>query len=136
MTRRRAAGFTLLELLVALAVMAMSLGLLYRASGGAVRNVGAVEHLQRAIVVAESLRELHDSVPEQGWNEAGRSADYAWQVHSAPYDAGAQGTAQGASPVPLHEVRIVVTWDDAGRARQFALQTLLPQHRAAAGAPR
>lgn len=128
MTRRRARGFTLLELLVALAIMAMSLGLLYRASGGAVRNVGAIEHLQQAILVAQSLRELRDSVPEQGWNETGRSAGHAWQVTSAPYDAG----TQDASLVPLHEVQIVVRWDDAGQARAFELLTLLPQHRAMA----
>lgn len=126
MKRRHVDGFTLLELLVALAIMAMSLGLLYRASGGAVRNVGAIEHLQQAIMVAESLSELRDSVPAQGWNEAGRSAGYAWQVRSAPYDAGPQGT----NLVPLHEIRILVTWDDAGRAREFELLTLRPEQRA------
>jgi general secretion pathway protein I len=130
MTRRRATGFTLLEMLVALAIMGMSLGLLYRASGGAVRNVGTVEHLQRAILVAQSVRELHDSVPQQGWNEAGRSAGYAWQVRSTPHDATTPGAAPAASLVRLHEIQILVTWDDAGRTREFELLTLLPQHRA------
>lgn len=126
MTRRRAAGFTLLELLVALAIMAMSLGLLYSVSGGALRNVGAVEHLQQAIMVAESLSELHDSVPEQGWNETGNSAGFAWRVRSAPYNAGVGG---GANRVPLHEIQILVTWDEGGRARQFERLSLLPEHR-------
>lgn len=128
MRRRHSAGFTLLELLVALAVMGMSLGLLYRASGGAVRNVGAIEQLQQAMLVAQSLRALHDDVPEQGWNAAGRSADHDWQVRSAPYDAGTADAGQ----VPLHEVQILVRWDDAGQARAFELWTLLPQQRAAA----
>lgn len=128
MRRRHSAGFTLLELLVALAVMGMSLGLLYRASGGAVRNVGAIEQLQQAMLVAQSLRALHDDVPEQGWNAAGRSADHDWQVRSAPYDAGTADAGQ----VPLHEVQILVRWDDAGHARAFELWTLLPQQRAAA----
>lgn len=131
MTRRRAAGFTLLELLVALAIMAMSLGLLYRASGGTLRNVGATEHLQQAIMVADSLSELRDSVPAQGWNESGVSAGYAWQVSSARYAA----AEQGGNLVPLHEIRIVVRWDDAGRTREFERLSLLPEHRMlAAGA--
>nr|WP_145546944.1 prepilin-type N-terminal cleavage/methylation domain-containing protein [Variovorax boronicumulans] len=128
MTRRHTAGFTLLELLVAIAVMGMSLGLLYRASGGAVRNVGAIEHLQQAMLVAQSLRALHEDVPQHGWNATGRSAGHDWQVRSAPYDAGAADVGQ----VPLHEVQIVVRWDDAGQARAFELWTLLPQQRAAA----
>jgi general secretion pathway protein I len=128
MTRRHSAGFTLLELLVALAVMGMSLGLLYRASGGAVRNVGAIERLQQAILVAQSLRALHDDVPRQGWNETGRSAGHDWQVRSAPYDAGTPDAGQ----MPMHEVQIVVHWDDAGKAGAFELWTLLPQQRATA----
>lgn len=128
MRRRHSAGFTLLELLVALAVMGMSLGLLYRASGGAVRNVGAIEQLQQAMLVAQSLRALRDDVPEQGWNATGRSVGHDWQVRSAPYDAGSADAGQ----VPLHEVQIVVRWDDAGQARAFELWTLLPQQRAAA----
>ncbi|GHC84225.1 hypothetical protein GCM10007320_28480 [Pseudorhodoferax aquiterrae] len=126
MTRRHSAGFTLLELLVALAVMGMSLGLLYRASGAAVRNVGAIEQLQQAMLVAQSLRALHDDVPQLGWNATGRSAGHDWQVRSAPYDAGSPDAGQ----VPLHEVQIVVRWEDAGKARAFELWTLLPEQRA------
>jgi general secretion pathway protein I len=133
MTRRRARGFTLLEVLVALAIMGMSLGLLFRAGAGALRDAGAIGRLQEAILVAESLGELHDSVPAQGWNEAGRSAGYAWQVASAPYGAGAADIGR----VPLHEVRIVVAWDEGGRPRSFERTTLLPEHRMAGpGAPR
>lgn len=133
MTRRQASGFTLLELLVALAIMGMSLGLLFRAGGGALRNVGTIEHLHKAILVAESLSALHDSVPKQGWNEAGRSAGYAWQVSSAPYEEGSTDLGR----VPLHEVRIVVTWGDGGQSRSFERTTLLPEHRmVASGVPR
>ncbi len=133
MTRRHARGFTLLEVLVALAIMGMSLGLLFRAGGGTLRHIGTIEHLQKAILVAESLSELHDSVPEQGWNEAGRSAGYAWQVTSAPYEDGSTDIGR----VPLHEVRIIVAWSDGGQPRTFERTTLLPEHRVvASGVPR
>ncbi len=129
---RRCAGFTLLELMVALAIMGLSLGLLYRTGGGALRDAGAAGHLQGAILVAESLAELHDSVPAGGWNEAGRSAAYAWQIASGPYEDGAPDDGR----VALQEVRIAVRWEEGGRSRSFAHTTLLPVHRAAPGAAR
>ncbi|WP_326534107.1 type IV pilus modification PilV family protein [Pseudorhodoferax sp.] len=118
-------GFTLLEVLVALAIMALSLGLLYRSSGTSARNAGDIDQLQRAVVLAESLRDLRDSVPAEGWRDAGTSAGYAWQVRSAPYGTG----VQGANVPPLHEIHIAVSWSDAGRARQVDIFTLLPEHR-------
>ena len=55
-------GFTLLELLVAFAIMAISLGMLYRASGAVASNVGDIDRYQRAVVLAESLMADRKSV--------------------------------------------------------------------------
>ena len=118
-------GFTLLELLVAFAIMALSLGMLYRASGSSARGVVDIERYQRAVVLGESLLALRDAVPEKGWNQAGESAGYSWRISSAPY-----ATAINSPNVPpLHEISIVITWTDAGRQRQFVLNTLRPQRK-------
>lgn len=119
-------GFTLLELLVAFAIMAMSLGLLYRASGGNARSVGDLDRYQRAVVLAESLLALRDSVPAQGWNQSGESAGYGWRVTSTPYASAAD---RNLNIPPLHEIHIVVGWTDVGRSRQLELNTLLPQRK-------
>lgn len=121
-------GFTLLELLVALAITAMSLGMLYRASGGSARSVGDIERYQRAVVLAASLRDLRDSVPPQGWNQAGDSAGYSWRISSAPYPS----AIENPEVPPLHEVHIAIEWTDAGVSRAFELNTLLPQRKPAA----
>lgn len=110
---------------MALAIVGMSLGLLYRSSGTSARNAGDIDQMQRAVVLAESLRDLRDSVSADGWQEAGTSAGYAWQVRSAPYVTG----VQGANVPRLHEVHIAVSWSDGARARQVDVFTLLPEHR-------
>lgn len=118
-------GFTLLELLVAFAIMALSLGMLYRASGSSARGVVDIERYQRAVVLGESLLALRDAVPEKGWNQAGESAGYSWRIGSAPY----ANAINSPNVPPLHEISIVITWTDAGRQRQFVLNTLRPQRK-------
>ena len=81
-------GFSLLELLVAFSIMALSLGLLYRVAGGSARNVTDVVQSQQAGWLAESILASRNSVLESGWNEDGESAGFVWQVRSIPFDSG------------------------------------------------
>lgn len=128
MTLRRGSrqqGFSLLELLVAFAIMALALGMLYRASGSSARAVGDAERYQSAVILAESLLAMRDAVSPGGWREAGESAGYAWQIASAPYVTGITGTS-----VPqLHEIEIIVAWHEGDRQRQMTLMTLLPERK-------
>ena len=129
---RRQRGFSLLELLVAFVVMAFSLGMLYQASGGTVRSLAETDQHQRASMLAQSVLNARDSVPETGWNEAGQSAGLAWRVSSAPF-----ATAVESSKAPaLQEVRVVVAWTDRRGARHIELTTLLPQAKPAPGPAR
>lgn len=122
-------GLSLLELLVALAIMAMALGMLYRASGSSARSAGDLQSYQRAAMLAQSLLAARDAIPEAGWNEAGESAGFAWSVQSSPY-----GAADPNPSVPrLHEVVIEVAWQERGGGKRIVLQTLRPQRLPMAG---
>ena len=122
----RQGGFSLLELLVAFVIMAFSLGMLYQASGGTVRALADTEQHLRATVLAQSLLNSRDNVPEAGWNESGESAGFAWRVSSAPFR-----TDVSDPKVPLlQQVAIVIGWTDRRGPRQLELSTLLPQAKA------
>ena len=130
--QRRQRGFTILELLVAFAIMAISLGMLYRASGGSARSVGNMERYQRATVLAESIMAMRDAVPEEGWAEAGQVAGFDWRVASAPYPT----EVNGPTATPLHEIRVLVSWPQDGRTQQLELSTLRPQKKPVQGGGR
>lgn len=125
--RRDSLGFSLLELLVALSIMSMALGLLYQASTGALRAVGDLELDQRANLLAQSILDARDAVPAAGWRESGRAGDMNWRVSTARYET---PVAREGPAVPrLHEVRVVVEWDNRRGPRRLELHTLLPQQR-------
>lgn len=126
-SRSASRGFSLLELLVALSIMAMALGLLYQASTGALRGVGDLDMEERANLLAQSILESRDAVPMAGWRESGRAAGMGWQVSASPYET---PVARSAPAVPrLHEVRVVVEWESRRGQRRLELHTLLPQQR-------
>jgi len=125
----RQRGFSILELLVAFAIMAMSLGLLYRMAGGSARNTTDVVQQQQASWLAESILASHNTVPAGGWQEDGESAGFKWQVRSQPYNSG----AQGANLVPLHRIELVVSWTMGSRPSQLELATLLPERKPGPG---
>jgi len=133
-------GLSLLELLVAFSIMALSIGLLYRSMGGSARSVADMAQQQQATLVAESVLALRDAVTSDGWNESGSSAGFAWDVRSSLYvqpvlpelAAGTAG-AVAADRVPLHQIDLRVSWVDGTRPRQLDVMTLLPQRKSFPG---
>jgi len=122
---RRSSGFTLLEVVVALAIMAIALGVLYRAVGGGVRTVGDLSAYSRAVAIGESVMQTHDAVPAGGWNESGQWEGFRWSAASTPYEPGGAG-------VQLHRVQVDVAWSDGLRDRSLSLVSLRPQQAARA----
>lgn len=123
MTTQR--GFSLLEMLVAFAIMALSLGLIYRVAGSNAAQVGALSQRQESLWLAESLLAEHAYVPASGWNETGSSAGLHWQAQSQIYDSG----IDSPQAVPLHSIELTISWDNGAQPGTLHLKTLRPQRK-------
>lgn len=118
-------GFSLLEVLVAFSILAMSLGLLYRMAGGSARHVPDATQNQQAVWLAESLLASHSSVEASGWNEDGESAGFTWHSRSNRHHSGIDTPQM----VPMHKVQLTVYWTSGSRPGQLDLITLLPERK-------
>ena len=68
----QASGFSLIEMLVALVVLSLSLGVLYQAATGATRNVRVAAEYTDAVMLAESMLAEHSHVTEENLSAAGQ----------------------------------------------------------------
>ncbi|QXL85883.1 prepilin-type N-terminal cleavage/methylation domain-containing protein [Comamonas sp. NLF-1-9] len=119
----RHSGLSLLELLVALSIMAIAVAMLYRALGAGVRDAGRLQGQQKAVFVARSLLAATDAVPAGGWNESGAAGGYQWRVVSQPFGP----VTDPASELRLYSLDLTITWNDRGQTRHLEVQTLRPQ---------
>ncbi len=119
---KRQAGFSLLEMLVAIAILALSLGALYQATSGATRNVRSDERYAYGVELARSLLASNKVVPDEGRNLRGETAGgFAWQVVTAPVDLGRGGLPPGS----LHDIEVAVSWQDGQKRREVMLHSVV-----------
>ncbi|MGF1631831.1 MAG: prepilin-type N-terminal cleavage/methylation domain-containing protein [Kiloniellaceae bacterium] len=125
-SRKREAGFTLLEVLVAFAIFALSFAALLQIFSGGLSNAAVADRALIALGHAESL--LVRAGVEQPLAEGTRSGTLpdgmSWQESTARYS----DTQTLASPPPSgmqpYSVTVTVTWRDGRRTRDVTLTTL------------
>ena len=132
MNRHR--GFTLLELLMALALLTLTIGLLLASANRSARQVRAAEAQNHAVLYAENL------LDDLGYGQAlapGRYAGtfanprYRWTLHIDPVDAASvPGLPIGSADAPMAVYRIAldVHWDSQ-HLRWVSLRAVKRAHR-------
>lgn len=119
----RSAGFTLLEVLVAFVIAAISIGVVMRVFSGGLNNLRVADEYSRAVFLAQSkLAAVGVETPLQPGEEAGEfGRQFQWRVAVSPYET--ERVAKPASP-NLYEVRVDVSWREGREARRIELVTL------------
>ena len=124
---RSQSGFSLLEVLVAFSITAVTLGILYQIyAKGSTAAILAGEYAE-ALSIAESKlagAAVNGALP--GFHFRGRSQDkYDWEIRTEDYgaDYNAANSSWAYSPAL---VSVGVSWHSRGKLRRVDLQTLKP----------
>lgn len=115
-------GFSLLEMLVAISILALALAALYQAAGGATRNVRIDEKYAYGVELARSLLAANSRVPASGLSDRGETAGgFAWRVSTRPIDLGRTALASAS----LLDIEVGVSWVDGGKRREVVLNSVV-----------
>lgn len=122
LNRHSSRGFSLLEMMVAISILALALGALYQSAAGATRNVRIDEKYAYGVELSRSLLAMHAQVPQDGFSSSGETAGgFAWRVESQPLDL--QRTALAS--VKLQNIEVAVSWIDGGKRREVVLNSVV-----------
>jgi general secretion pathway protein I len=118
-------GFTLLEVLVALAILSVALGALYHIfSAGLDYQTKAAREAEAVSIAQSLLARVGADVPVKAGESSGEIDNgFFWSLTVTPIDA-----PTGAAALPV-DVKATVTWHSGGSERSVTLQStrLIPR---------
>ena len=122
---RLAAGFTLIEVLVALAIVGLALGAIASVFSNGLLGHETAANAEAALAVAEEQLALAATSLRPGTVSGSFAGRFAWQTTVSPYRDDSDKDADAPTTLPqLYRVAVSVSWRDGYRSRQVALATL------------
>jgi general secretion pathway protein I len=120
---RSDAGFTLLEVIVALAILALSLGVIFQTVSNAIGRTAQAEAFTHARWLAQSLlAQVGHEIPAGAGEMTGEDGHgHRWRLRQAPYGDQDDRVHRRVSIV---EVSAEVVWGQGASARSMTLTTL------------
>jgi general secretion pathway protein I len=115
----RSQGFTLVEVLVALAIVAIAFGVALGVMSGGLSRLDHDHNVQEALLVAQSaLARVGQDIPiaDGAIGEDGRDG-FAWHIAISPYGQAFGGLA-------AHRVVVTVDWHEGWQPRAVRLETV------------
>jgi general secretion pathway protein I len=127
--RRRAnragpeAGFTLVEVIVALAILSIGLSILLGLISSSLLRTAKAERMAEASSLAQSLMaEVGTDLPVKSEERDGQFPNgYRWHLKMDPYG---DASERAEWPVGLYTISAEVQWEDGAQRRSYALTTL------------
>ena len=127
---QRSSGFTLLEVLLAFVVFALSFTIVLEILSGSMRNtMRAREYTEIALIAQSVMDQLGLEIPlEQGTNAAGESGAYSWEVFVDLYEAGPENAHSielgELTGIELLEIDLLVTRGEPPRNKTYSFSTI------------
>jgi general secretion pathway protein I len=117
------AGFTLVEVIVALAILSAGLNvMLGMISGGLLRTASAERMIEAGSLTQSLMAEIGTEYPVRVDERAGEFVNgYRWHLKMQQY-GGENNSGQG--PVALYEISTEVQWEEGTHTRSVQLKTL------------
>ncbi len=124
---RREAGFTLLEVVVALFIAGLALAVLFRAGSTGLYASDNAQKAEEALERAQShLAAIGRDVGLiAGVSQGNDGGGFRWRLKIRPLASRQQVSANGASLVTttLYDVEVAVSWKEGGKTRRVVLET-------------
>lgn len=122
---KRHSGFTLIEVLAALAIIGFALGAIASVFGQGLTAHETASEAEMALAVAEEQLALATATPHPGAANGVFANRFTWQTNVAPYQDVADKTADAPSALPpLYRIAVSVAWHDGRHTREVSLSTL------------
>jgi len=119
-------GFTLLEVLVAFAIISMALVPLLQGGSESLRGVDVAGQTETAVALAQSHLRLFEELVKPGAQERqGDDGPYHWRLRIVPLDSVPASALGGKrqDPTVLYQVLATVSWASQGRQSSIRLVT-------------
>lgn len=119
------AGFSLLEVVVAFAILALALGTLYQIFSSTARRAVLVQEYSHAVLLADSrLTQIGTvDVMKTGIDAGEFDEQYRWRQRVEPYPL-PEGATDRPSPLVPYRVTVEVQWGQDEGQRSIALTTV------------
>ncbi len=126
-TTDRQRGFTLLEVLVAFAVLAVALGVAFEIFATGLRGARSADALTRAVLIAESrlARVGVETELPPGESEGETDDGTLWriEIHDQPAEDGDDERVVTPSLPVLLDIIVTVSWGEGAGRQSFVLRT-------------
>ena len=141
-SRQRSGGFTLLEVMLAFVIFALSFATVLEIMAGSMRSVGRASEDTEVALLAQSLMDLvgNEILVEEGEYSDTAMDHYNWQMYISLYDAGGESEGVGMdtqsvaemstqeladlSGIELYRVDLYVDWETGRRQRELHFSTI------------